>query len=315
MKIETFRFERKMNYEENENIEDIEALEDKEPIPVHKASRPEDFPSPLYQLKLEYSNETVYAVLPAGLVVKPNDYVITPTRYGNDIAKFCGTVKCPLNSSPDEVVTVIRKTTAEDIFLLEENLKKEKEAGLVFKEKVALNNLDMKFISCHFLFDEPKVLFFFSADTRIDFRKLVKDLVSVFKVRVELRQIGVRDESKIIGGLGCCGRPYCCHGVTDKLRPVSIKMAKEQNLSLNSAKISGQCGRLLCCLAYEHEWYSDIRKAMPPEGVKFTYDDTIFKITEVNPLTQMVSLLGEDGRVLSIPSKRVKNVGGKWQIR
>ena len=114
-----------MNYEENENIEDIEALEDKEPIPVHKASRPEDFPSPLYQLKLEYSNETVYAVLPAGLVVKPNDYVITPTRYGNDIAKFCGTVKCPLNSSPDEVVTVIRKTTAEDIFLLEENLKKE----------------------------------------------------------------------------------------------------------------------------------------------------------------------------------------------
>ncbi|WP_029410127.1 PSP1 domain-containing protein [Treponema pedis] len=304
-----------MTYNEDENIEDIAALEDSDVPPLRKAAHPEDFPSPLYQLKLEYSQETVYAVLPAGLVVKPGEYVLTPTRYGNDIAKFCGQVKCPINSSPDEVVTVIRKTTAEDLFLLEENKNKEKEAGVVFKEKVALNNLDMKFIGCHFLFDESKVLFFFSADNRIDFRKLVKDLVSVFKVRVELRQIGVRDESRIIGGLGCCGRPYCCHGVTDKLNPVSIKMAKEQNLSLNSTKISGQCGRLLCCLAYEHEWYSDVRKAMPPEGIKFGYDGTIFKITELNPITQMVSLLGEDGRILSIPSKRIKNVGGKWQIR
>ena len=301
-----------MNY--NENIDDIASLEDADVQPVRKPVRPEEFPSPLYQLKLEYSQETLYAILPQGITVKSNEYVLTPTRYGNDIAKLCGQVKCPINSSPDEVVTVIRKTTSEDAFLIEENKKKEKNAGKIFKEKVVSNGLDMKFIGCHFLFDEPKVLFFFSADTRIDFRRLVKDLVAVFKIRVELRQIGVRDESRTVGGLGCCGRPYCCHDVTDKLHPVSIKMAKEQNLSLNSSKISGQCGRLLCCLAYEHEWYSDVRKAMPPEGSKFNYDGTAFKITELNPITQMISLLGEDGRILSIPSKRIKNIGGNWQI-
>lgn len=300
-----------MDYEEQENIED---LEDKDIPAVRTIARPEDFPSPLYNLKLEYSNETIYAVLPEGLTVQPNEYVIAPTRYGNDIAKFCGQVKQPINSTPDEVVMVVRKITDEDIVILKENIQKEKNAGKLFKEKVVANKLDMKFVSCHFLYDNTKVLFFFSADNRIDFRKLVKDLVSVFKVRVELRQIGVRDESRIVGGLGCCGRPYCCNAVTDKLHPVSIKMAKEQSLSLNSSKISGQCGRLLCCLSYEHEWYSEVRKTMPPDGTHFHYDGTIFKITEINPLTQMVSLSGDDGRVLTVPSKRIKHISGKWVL-
>ena len=173
----------------------------------------------------------------------------------------------------------------------------------------------MKLIDCHYLLEEPKVLFFFTADNRIDFRKLVKDLVAILRIRIELRQIGVRDESRITGGLGCCGRPFCCHAVTDKLRPVSIKMAKEQNLSLNSLKISGQCGRLLCCLAYEHDWYSEAKKNLPATGTSLYYDNTVFRISEINLITGIVSLSGEDGRVLSIPAKRLYNHGGKWKIK
>ena len=196
----------------------------------------------------------------------------------------------------------------------EELRKKEKDAFPIFKEKVALHKLDMKLVDTHFLFDEPKVLFFFSSDNRVDFRELVKDLVSVFKMRIELRQIGVRDESRITGGLGVCGRPFCCHGVSDKLRPVSIRMAKDQNLSLNSMKISGQCGRLLCCLSYEFDWYNEARRNLPNEGIHIYYDGTNFRITEVNPLTNMVKMSGDDGRLLEINAKRFSQENGKWKI-
>jgi cell fate regulator YaaT (PSP1 superfamily) len=133
-------------------------------------------------------------------------------------------------------------------------------------------------------------------------------------MRIELRQIGVRDESRITGGLGVCGRPYCCHAVSDKLRPVSIRMAKDQSLSLNSMKISGQCGRLLCCLSYEHDWYVEARRNLPPEGIKFFYDGTTFKVSEVNPLTTMVKMVGEDGRFLEMPVSRMRNINGQWKI-
>ena len=196
----------------------------------------------------------------------------------------------------------------------EELLQKEKDAFPIFKEKVTLHKLDMKLVETHFLFDEQKALFFFSSDSRVDFRELVKDLVSVFKMRIELRQIGVRDESRITGGLGVCGRPFCCHGVSDKLRPVSIKMAKDQNLSLNSMKISGQCGRLLCCLSYEYDWYNEARKNLPNEGVRLSYDGTDFRITEVNPLTSMVRMLGDDGRLLEVNAKRFYRDGNRWKI-
>ena len=172
----------------------------------------------------------------------------------------------------------------------------------------------MKLITVHFLIDEPKALFFFSSENRVDFRELVKDLVSVFKMRIELRQIGVRDESRITGGLGVCGRPYCCHCISDKLPSVSIKMAKEQNLSLNSMKISGQCGRLLCCLSYEYNWYVEAKKTLPNEGIRLFYDGTNFKITDTNPLTQMIKMIGEDGRFLEIPAKRFQKEGSRWKI-
>lgn len=272
------------------------------------------FDYPLYHLKLEYSSETIYAKAPNKTELAPGDYVITPTRYGKDMAKVLGSVKKPLGIKQADIVTIDRKANEADMKKRQDLIKKEKDSFPIFKEKVACHKLDMKLVETHFLFDEPKALFFFSSDNRVDFRELVKDLVSIFKMRIELRQIGVRDESRITGGLGVCGRPFCCHGVTDKLRPVSIKMAKDQNLSLNSMKISGQCGRLLCCLSYEYDWYNEARKNLPNEGIRLNYDGTEFRITEVNPLTSMVKMMGEDGRLLEVNAKRFYKDNNRWKI-
>ena len=273
------------------------------------------FDEPLFYLKLAYSCESIYATNDKNISIETNDYVIVPTRYGKDMAKVLGLSEKPIGIKQSDVVAIERKATEEDLAKAEENKQKEKDAFKIFKEKVAYHKLDMKLITVHFLIDEPKALFFFSSDNRVDFRELVKDLVSVFKMRIELRQIGVRDESRIIGGLGVCGRPFCCHGVSDKLRPVSIRMAKDQNLSLNSMKISGQCGRLLCCLSYEFDWYNEARKKLPSEGIHVYYDGTNFKITEVNLLTSMVKMMGDDGRLLEVNAKRFVKDNNKWKIQ
>lgn len=297
---------------ENEN-ENLSSLEDNDGNQIVESEIVVDFP--LYHIKLEYSSETLYAKTPNNIPLNSGDYVITPTRYGKDLAIVLGESKKPIGIKQSDIVQIDRKATTEDLAKLEELKKKEKEAFPIFKEKVALHKLDMKLVETHFLFDEPKVLFFFSSDNRVDFRELVKDLVSVFKMRIELRQIGVRDESRITGGLGVCGRPFCCNAVSDKLRPVSIRMAKDQNLSLNSMKISGQCGRLLCCLSYEFDWYNEARKTLPNEGIHLFYDGTNFRITEVNPLTNMVKMSGEDGRLLEVNAKRFyQDSNKKWKI-
>ncbi len=295
--------------DENENLS---SLEDSDSEVVESENLVVDFP--LYHIKLEYSNETLYARTPGNYALYAGEYVITPTRYGKDMALVLGESKCPVGIKKDDIVTIDRKANADDLEKRRQLEEKEKEAFPIFKEKVANHNLDMKLIDTHFLFDESKALFFFSSDNRVDFRELVKDLVSVFKMRIELRQIGVRDESRITGGLGICGRPFCCHAVSDKLRPVSIRMAKDQNLSLNSMKISGQCGRLLCCLSYEFDWYNEARRNLPNEGIRVFYDGTNFRITEVNPLTNMVKMSGEDGRLLEVNAKRFVRDGGKWKI-
>ena len=301
-------------YTEYEEIDDLSALEDTDDMPqVEEPMQEGAFPQPLYQLKLEYSQETFYATT-AELNLQCGDYVITPTRYGDDMARVMGLVRHPIRVAVKDIVTVTRKATDEDFQQIKENLKKEKEASALFKEKVSVHKLDMKLVDCHYLLKDPKVIFFFTADTRIDFRKLVKDLVAILRLRIELRQIGVRDESRIAGGIGCCGRPFCCHAVTDKLRPVSIKMAKEQNLSLNSLKISGQCGRLLCCLAYEYDWYVETRKKLPSIGTSLYYDNTLFRISEINLITGIIALSGDDGRVISMPVQRLSQQHGKWKI-
>ncbi|MDX9939923.1 MAG: regulatory iron-sulfur-containing complex subunit RicT [Sphaerochaetaceae bacterium] len=192
----------------------------------------------------------------------------------------------------------------------------ENEALVLCREKVLAHGLDMKLVSAHYLFGEPKIIFFFTAANRVDFRDLVKDLVSVFRIRIELRQIGVRDESRVLGGLAVCGRDFCCHAITDKLNPVSIKMAKEQNLSLNSTKISGPCGRLLCCLSYEYDFYSEEKRKLPQEGSRLKVQHELMKITEVNLLSRKISLVSPEGRHLVIPFTAVyhNEETSRWEI-
>ncbi|MBO4404231.1 MAG: hypothetical protein J5780_02740 [Treponema sp.] len=293
--------------------EDLSSLEDDNVIEENEGDFV--FPEVLYKLRLAYSCEGIYATVPGKMKLNFGDCVIIPTRYGLDLAKNLGRCKSPVGIKPSDIVEVARIATKEDLKKAEDLVQKEKDAFVTFKEKVAYHHLDMKLISVHFLVGEQKALFFFSSDNRVDFRELVKDLVSVFKMRIELRQIGVRDESRITGGLGVCGRPYCCHSVSDRLRPVSIRMAKDQNLSLNSMKISGQCGRLLCCLSYEYDWYSEARKSLPNEGVRLFYDGTNFRVTEINPITSMIKMSGEDGRLLEVNAKRFYKDGGHWKIR
>lgn len=215
-----------------------------------------------------------------------------------------------------DVEWIDRLATPDDLRRYQENQEKEGEALKLCREKIARHGLDMKLVTAHYLLGEPKLLFFFTADVRVDFRELVKDLVSIFRIRIELRQIGVRDESRVLGGLAVCGRDFCCHSVTDKLNPVSIKMAKEQNLSLNSMKISGPCGRLLCCLSYEYDFYIEEKQKYPPEGSRLKIDHDLMKITEVNILSRKISLAGPDGRFLMIPCSAVyfNEEMNRWEI-
>jgi cell fate regulator YaaT (PSP1 superfamily) len=299
----------------DEDSEDLAELEDNGDSTDSTDSGNFVYPDPLFKLRLDYSSEGIYATVPDGLIVTDKQKVIVPTRYGNDIATVLGKSKSPVGIKPNDLVQIIRIADERDIHHAEDLAEKEKQAFATFKEKVELHRLDMKLVSTHFLVGEQKALFFFSSDNRVDFRELVKDLVSVFKMRIELRQIGVRDESRITGGLGVCGRPYCCHSVSDKLRPVSIRMAKDQNLSLNSMKISGQCGRLLCCLSYEYDWYAEARKSLPNEGIRLFYDGTNFRVSEVNPITSMVKMLGEDGRLIEVNASRfVRDSANHWKI-
>jgi len=208
-----------------------------------------------------------------------------------------GSVVTGVREVEDDKITqplksVIRLATKEDIRKEEKNREKEKEAFKICLEKIHKHGLEMKLIDAEYTFDNNKVLFYFTADGRIDFRELVKDLASVFRTRIELRQIGVRDETKIRGGIGICGRPLCCHTYLTEFAPVSIKMAKEQNLSLNPSKISGVCGRLMCCLTNEEETYEDLNRHLPSVGDHVTTPEGLKgDIQSVNVLRQMVKVV------------------------
>ena len=240
--------------------------------------------------------------------------VISPTKYGKDLVMVLGVVHDLSMVNADELVAIERPATVDDFRRYLDNLEHEEETFAKCRECIEAHNLPMKLISAHCLLEDSKILFFFTAETRVDFRDLVKDLVGIFHARIELRQIGVRDEARVTGGAGVCGRILCCHGLSDKLNPVSIKMAKDQNLSLNSVKISGPCGRLLCCLSYEHQFYRDARRELPNEGVRFTYDGTLFKVIEVNALLNKIRISGEDGRILDMDAARLKYLDGHWTV-
>jgi cell fate regulator YaaT (PSP1 superfamily) len=302
------------------NDEDISALEDnpenegeETDVIVVSGGSPLAPDTPVYRLRLSYSNETFLAAY-LGNPLERGSKVLVPTRYGRDLAQIIG----PINRNgplPVEIALIERPASPEDLEKALRNSGQEKKAFEICRQKIEAHRLEMKLVSTHYLLDEPKILFFFTAENRVDFRELVKDLVSVFKTRIELRQIGVRDESRVVGGLGVCGRGYCCHAVSDKLKPVSIKMAKDQNLSLNSMKISGPCGRLLCCLAYEHCFYCEQRRLIPQEGCKISHEDTLWKVVEANVVTGTVKLAAEDGRQIQMPGARFEKADGHWIVR
>ena len=235
----------------------------------------------------------IYYFDPKDYPICEGDHVIVETARG---VEYGFVVLGPREVSEEKVIqplkSVIRVATPKDDAREENNRKKEKEAFQICLKKIREHNLDMKLIEAEYTFDNNKVLCYFTADGRIDFRELVKDLAAVFKTRIELRQIGVRDETKILGGIGICGRPLCCHTFLSEFAPVSIKMAKEQNLSLNPTKISGVCGRLMCCLKNEQETYEYLNKKLPAVGDYVTTPDGLKgEVSSVNVLRQLVKVL------------------------
>ena len=237
----------------------------------------------------------IYYFSPQEFSIKRGDHVIVETARG---IEFGTVVMPPTEMEGSKVIQplkpVLRLAAEKDLEQEASNKVKEKEAFQICQEKIKKHKLEMKLIDAEYTFDNNKVLFYFTADGRIDFRELVKDLAAVFKTRIELRQIGVRDETKIVGGIGICGRPLCCHSYLAEFAPVSIKMAKEQNLSLNPTKISGVCGRLMSCLNNEEEIYEELNRKLPNVGDYVTTDDGLKgEVQSVNILRQLVKVLVE----------------------
>lgn len=233
----------------------------------------------------------VYYFDPQGKKYETGVRVIVETARGIE----CGEVALGNKQVAEEEIvsplkTVIRTATEKDLQTLEENREKEKDAFEICLKKIAEHKLDMKLVEAEYTFDRSKVLFYFTADGRVDFRELVKDLASVFKTRIELRQIGVRDESKMLGGLGVCGRPFCCSTFLGSFQPVTIKMAKEQGLSLSPVKISGTCGRLMCCLKYEQASYEHLLRHTPKVGAIVDTKEGRGTVVENNLLTGMLKI-------------------------
>lgn len=219
------------------------------------------------------------------------DYAIVETVRGME----CGLVAKANHGTQEDDITkplkkVIRVATEEDVKTLAENKEKEKEAFKICEDKIQAHGLEMNLVDVEYTFDRSKLLFYFTADGRVDFRELVKDLASAFRTRIELRQIGVRDESRMVGGFGICGRPFCCNTFLNDFQPVSIKMAKEQGLSLNPTKISGTCGRLMCCLKYEQDTYEHLLRVTPKVGAIVDTPDGKGKVIENNLITGMLKV-------------------------
>ncbi|MDR1363049.1 MAG: hypothetical protein LBJ35_03245 [Spirochaetaceae bacterium] len=270
--------------------------------------------TPVYQLHINCSHETIYAVYNEQ-ELKPGITVLVGTRYGKDLARLSGRVCGRALPNISKITRIERVATEADLEKAGINKLKGEEAFKVCKQKIIDRRLAMKLVAVHFLLEEPKILFFFTAENRVDFRDLVKDLVAIFKIRIELRQIGIRDDARMTGGFGVCGRTFCCHSISDKLKPVAIKMAKEQNLSLNSMKISGLCGRLLCCLAYEHDVYAEQRRVMPNEGAKIMIGGVVWKVIEVNAVLGLITLGTEDGRKHQLSRTKFERNDNVWRIK
>ncbi|HHW07558.1 MAG TPA: stage 0 sporulation family protein [Clostridia bacterium] len=254
----------------------------------------------------------IYYFDPADLDIKAGDQVIVETSRG---IEFGDVVVGPKPVNDDEVVLplkkVIRIATKEDQEVVAANKEKEKEAFAICLQKIKEHELPMKLIDVEYTFDVSKIIFYFTAEGRVDFRELVKDLAAIFRTRIELRQIGVRDEAKMLGGLGPCGRVVCCASFLGEFDPVSIRMAKDQNLSLNPAKISGLCGRLMCCLKYENEAYEKAREIVPPVGVKVRTRKGVGQVVANNLLRETVTVEFDNLEKQDFPAAQVRVIEEK----
>lgn len=246
---------------------------------------------------------TVLCCKAEGLPVKSGDFCIVEVERGIDY----GLVQCEpvLTEKTDESVKkILRLASDADKKQIEDNRKKAQEAAATCAQKIREHKLDMKLVGAEYAFDRSKILFYFTAEGRVDFRELVRDLAKVFKARIELRQIGVRDEAKMCGGFGPCGRELCCCRFLKDFEPVTIKMAKDQNLSLNPPKISGLCGRLMCCLSYEHKHYREMNRGLPREGERVETAEGKGKVIAVNVLKRLVTVVLEDGKFIEVNYKK-----------
>lgn len=242
-----------------------------------------------------HAAEKLYDFNTGALELKTGDKVIVETDRGKSMAIVATTpVEIAAELVPESMKTILRKATFTDLEAAERNRAREKETHVFCQAKIAERNLEMKLVKVEYVFDGSKAIFYFTADGRIDFRDLVKDLAQQFHTRIEMRQIGVRDEAKIVGGIGICGRELCCSSFLRDFAPVSVKMAKEQNLALNPTKISGQCGRLLCCLGYEFETYCELRKGLPKCGKHLKCAGVEGEVVKVNTLARSFTLRTPD---------------------
>jgi len=278
---------------ENHMTDEIITSEETE---VLEQAVPQDLPETVTVVDIHFrSNNKVYFFDPGYLTIKTGDHVIIDTARGHEFG-YCAAGNHEVSSK--DIVPPLRKVlriaTEKDERINAENEQKEKKAYEVCQQKIQAHGLDMQLVSAECAFDGSKIIFFFTADGRVDFRELVKNLASVFRTRIELRQIGVRDKAKMVGGLGVCGRPFCCKEFLDDFQPVSIKMAKTQNLSLNPTKISGTCGRLMCCLKYEQEAYEDLLRTSPKNESFVDTVDGRGTVVDVNLLRQTVRVRMED---------------------
>ena len=260
----------------------------------------------------------VYYFDPNGEKYAIGDRAIVETSRGIE----CGEVAADNRFVDEEKVVMplksaLRHATEEDLAHVEENAALEKQAFAKCEEKIAVHGLDMKLVDVEYTFDNSKIIFYFTADGRVDFRELVKDLASVFRTRIELRQIGVRDEAKMMGGLGICGRPFCCSQFLGEFAPVSVKMAKEQGLSLNPTKISGTCGRLMCCLKYEQEGYEELIRTTPRVGASVKTPEGVGTVVDINLMTGMLSIKmneAPDGAPKSFHKSQVRTIRKEKEI-
>lgn len=263
-------------------------------------------------VQVEFKGErTDYFVNAKSLPIDVGDYVIVQVERGRDMGKI-------IRSGPDlEKIThvrpvtqeVLRKATEEDTATFEENKRKENEARKVCEEKIAARSLKMKLVDVEYLLDGSKITFFFTADERVDFRELVKDLAAIYKTRIELRQIGVRDEAKRLGGIGSCGRKYCCTTFLREFEPVTLKMARDQSLSVSPTKISGACGRLMCCLAYERDYYMQVAKRLPKVGTRVETNYGEATVTGIDIFAQAINAKDDEGNEMRLTLDQIKKPG------